>query len=102
MVKPMKLTAIIIALLFCLCGQGQNLVVYSDSSKPVAIRLSNGTWKISNPQKALEHFYQLYNKLNEKYQAALLVLKWLNPQGCPTDNKSYIKAVANYNQLISR
>lgn len=99
----MKPTAIIIALLVSSVVYSQNLVVYSDSSsKPTAVRSANGKWKINNAEQALERYFILYNELDKKYQAAIAILKLLSPQGCPTDNKKYIKAVANYNQLISR
>lgn len=72
-----------------------------DGNKQVAKRFCNDSiWVVDDPKIALEKMYQEKVKSDTKYELALAILKLLNPNGTPRDQKLYNIAVNRYNAYL--
>lgn len=63
---------------------------------------SDSTWIIDDPAKALEAMYREKLAAEKRYELALAILKLLNPNGTPTDQRRYNEAVKSYNDFLSK
>lgn len=62
----------------------------------------DSSWVIDNAKKSLERMYLDKRVAEEKYELALNILKQLNPNGSPKDQKQYNEAVIRYNSYIQQ
>lgn len=73
--------------------------VVNESGNETAKRITTDTsrWVVDDPQKSLEVMYKELERLNEKYQLALSILKLIGQNGAPVDMKRYNMAVTAFN-----
>jgi hypothetical protein len=109
----MKISLIITLMFAGISSFGQNkskdgwtsiYFVLDNSGNEVAKRIhqDSATWSVDKPQFALEQMYKDKEAAEEKYKLALAILKQLNPNGTPVDQKKYNQAVSNYNQYLAK
>src|SRR5690348_411583 len=71
-----------------------------DSSGTEATKILDGnTWKVTDSLKTIQSLYAENQKLKEKCELMMAILKLLNPQGIAVDKNSYFQAVKNFNSF---
>lgn len=102
----MKPAILILSFFFSLNSHAQHWqtisYVLDSSGKEVAKKLPDNHWNVTDSLQTIQALYAENQRLKERYELALAILKLLNPNGLPLDRNRYFVAVKNFNSYQTK